>query len=513
MDSDSDNEMPDMVDSEMPDMVDSDMPDMIPSSSTTSIIQEFHLEATFSTPTPRQDPQQEDQQLQILHEIFNHPVRDCFLRSLSTDQFIDILLLWSNRTPDGSKLRSNISCQEVSFDYHNDSDIVFPSTSAILLHREDILEVLSFYQKLHPNNTATTQSTKDSFSTASYRTTNLIKTCLETWQPNNLSLTQDMWINLQQCYESISNQMPSPPLNEDQLLNEIGRLAKDVTSNLTRIQVLSQMLIESYEETAPDIESIITTALDPIRQTAAAKRIHAAKLKLDTVYDASLPLPPILSTFLFFYNGTIERLRYDMFSEIYRNGPHTERMLKLMVRCVVVTQNRWGWFSYAEETYSQINEIVKDEVLDKEKRKIAVTMSNGMLDCLFLHDTVWSLTETERTLWFHDTFVLVQQQDINFNDVSFLTGLNTGGKSLFSFALRGASKVLKEFSENVDPSKAAKQMCGYTFSAGDIVWSCRQCQKDDTCVMCHSCFQASHTIQDENGNYIPIQGKHLQIFI
>ncbi|OQR84832.1 hypothetical protein ACHHYP_12796 [Achlya hypogyna] len=37
-----------------------------------------------------------------------------------------------------------------------------------------------------------------------------------------------------------------------------------------------------------------------------------------------------------------------------------------------------------------------------------------------------------------------------------------------------------------------KRMCGYEFRPGDMAWNCRQCQKDDTCVMCHKCFTASH---------------------
>ncbi|RHY20314.1 hypothetical protein DYB28_007711 [Aphanomyces astaci] len=37
-----------------------------------------------------------------------------------------------------------------------------------------------------------------------------------------------------------------------------------------------------------------------------------------------------------------------------------------------------------------------------------------------------------------------------------------------------------------------KRMCGYEFRPGDMAWNCRQCQKDETCVLCHACFSASH---------------------
>ncbi|CAK4203669.1 unnamed protein product [Aphanomyces euteiches] len=35
-------------------------------------------------------------------------------------------------------------------------------------------------------------------------------------------------------------------------------------------------------------------------------------------------------------------------------------------------------------------------------------------------------------------------------------------------------------------------MCGYEFRPGDMAWNCRQCQKDETCVLCHACFSSSH---------------------
>lgn len=39
-----------------------------------------------------------------------------------------------------------------------------------------------------------------------------------------------------------------------------------------------------------------------------------------------------------------------------------------------------------------------------------------------------------------------------------------------------------------------KQVCQYQFKANDIVWICKQCQKDETCVLCNECYQESdHT--------------------
>lgn len=33
--------------------------------------------------------------------------------------------------------------------------------------------------------------------------------------------------------------------------------------------------------------------------------------------------------------------------------------------------------------------------------------------------------------------------------------------------------------------------CGYVFKAGDIVWGCRTCQMDPTCVLCETCYSTS----------------------
>jgi len=35
------------------------------------------------------------------------------------------------------------------------------------------------------------------------------------------------------------------------------------------------------------------------------------------------------------------------------------------------------------------------------------------------------------------------------------------------------------------------QVCQYAFRRNDIVWICRSCQKDETCVLCNACFRDS----------------------
>ena len=42
-----------------------------------------------------------------------------------------------------------------------------------------------------------------------------------------------------------------------------------------------------------------------------------------------------------------------------------------------------------------------------------------------------------------------------------------------------------------------RQVCQYQFKINDIVWICKQCQKDETCVLCNNCYQKSSHIGHE----------------
>lgn len=44
---------------------------------------------------------------------------------------------------------------------------------------------------------------------------------------------------------------------------------------------------------------------------------------------------------------------------------------------------------------------------------------------------------------------------------------------------------------------ASRSVCGKVFAQGDIVWTCRQCGKDPTCVQCDQCFRKSDHVGHE----------------
>jgi hypothetical protein len=61
------------------------------------------------------------------------------------------------------------------------------------------------------------------------------------------------------------------------------------------------------------------------------------------------------------------------------------------------------------------------------------------------------------------------------------------------------------FESNADPyllladvkKQGPRKVCQYQFKKNDIVWICRQCQRDETCVLCNDCFQGSSHVGHE----------------
>ncbi|GKZ00839.1 hypothetical protein MPSEU_001035600 [Mayamaea pseudoterrestris] len=54
--------------------------------------------------------------------------------------------------------------------------------------------------------------------------------------------------------------------------------------------------------------------------------------------------------------------------------------------------------------------------------------------------------------------------------------------------------LLTNFLTQLDQSVSVprRQVCQHPFKRNDIVWVCRTCQADETCVLCHDCFKQSH---------------------
>ena len=44
-----------------------------------------------------------------------------------------------------------------------------------------------------------------------------------------------------------------------------------------------------------------------------------------------------------------------------------------------------------------------------------------------------------------------------------------------------------------------RRVCQHPFKKNDIVWVCRTCQADETCVLCHSCFNGTRPEQTSQG--------------
>ena len=56
------------------------------------------------------------------------------------------------------------------------------------------------------------------------------------------------------------------------------------------------------------------------------------------------------------------------------------------------------------------------------------------------------------------------------------------------------SDPLARVTQLLQQASAAPRKCGKIFKSGEIIWHCRTCQSDDTCVLCQECFDGGdHT--------------------
>ena len=53
-------------------------------------------------------------------------------------------------------------------------------------------------------------------------------------------------------------------------------------------------------------------------------------------------------------------------------------------------------------------------------------------------------------------------------------------------------KAVQEYITQLGNSIPQRRVCQYPFKRNDIVWVCRTCQSDETCVLCHECFSNSN---------------------
>ena len=73
--------------------------------------------------------------------------------------------------------------------------------------------------------------------------------------------------------------------------------------------------------------------------------------------------------------------------------------------------------------------------------------------------------------------------------ISSLLGSGSGGRRTCSAAFTTASQQIADLR-----NRGPRQVCQYAFRRNDIVWICRTCQADETCVLCNTCYRDSdHT--------------------
>lgn len=51
--------------------------------------------------------------------------------------------------------------------------------------------------------------------------------------------------------------------------------------------------------------------------------------------------------------------------------------------------------------------------------------------------------------------------------------------------------TLADVQQKLLPANTPRRVCQYAFLKNDIVWICKNCQADETCVLCNDCFRSS----------------------
>ena len=112
---------------------------------------EYETSTTTSDEHEVEEEQQQETRYNILMKILRHSTRNSFLRHITKNQLINIILFISNRTPTGKMLHGREECKEVRFDLNDQGELILPATSPVLLQRIDVETLLSFYEKIHGN--------------------------------------------------------------------------------------------------------------------------------------------------------------------------------------------------------------------------------------------------------------------------------------------------------------------------------------------------------------------------
>lgn len=80
----------------------------------------------------------------------------------------------------------------------------------------------------------------------------------------------------------------------------------------------------------------------------------------------------------------------------------------------------------------------------------------------------------------------------------------SGGINVNPSGSEGSSAALVESGDEVDVrilsamlTQAPRRVCQYAFRKNDIVWICKVCQADETCVLCNACFRSSDHLGHE----------------
>ena len=245
---------------------------------------EYETSTTTSDEHEVEEEQQQETRYNILMKILRHSTRNSFLRHITKNQLINIILFISNRTPTGKMLHGREECREVRFDLNDQGELILPATSPVLLQRIDVETLLSFYEKIH-GNVDLDEKKNDKGSAGGgaggagagagaggheYRTTRKERKMLD-------------------VLSSLVNQSATSPI---QILHSY--LKKEIVGHsMTNIDA---KLFNYLDSISQGVNGLIDENVTPVENPYA-------------------PLHPHVATFLFFFNDRFLRHRWDMFGK------------------------------------------------------------------------------------------------------------------------------------------------------------------------------------------------------
>jgi hypothetical protein len=131
-----------------------------------------------------------------------------------------------------------------------------------------------------------------------------------------------------------------------------------------------------------------------------------------------------------------------------------------------------------------LSNLTDDKMESQESHYLVVDMSNIQEKVNNLLHDAYNIVSSLLMHLYSESYCTFKQDDEAYSQLhSNLTSL--------LFCARNVTSSSAELELDEIKKQGPRQVCQYQFKKNDIVWICRSCQSDETCVLCNDCFQDS----------------------